>query len=870
MEQYMKIEATQKKLSILRLTIIGLVLTLAAFWAVSRIDKSQATASVEEAFEHMQTQCDAYERIRQTIVEGRGDILTETELQDLFKMLNGFMMEDGGTFFITRNGNILGTNDTALSGKKVSECAVIKEIYNMPDLTTPACFSIDGVGYFGAARSHDTFQLYVYYPQIHVFSSTLMMTVTVLLFYGLFVLILRSVSNKYIQRNTIANTSVKRMSAILDSLQSVYFAGFYVDVQNDTFQVLFLPSWLRRYVPQEGKYTTLLHNVLSKVVDDSYIDSFREQICLDSIKEMLNEASISEVRHSYSMDYLAARNGRKIWCRATIVLVDLEHNGEPKYVLGMLQEITGEKARELEYQQKLLEATNEARSASAAKTLFLSSVSHDIRTPLNAILGMTQIAQNNVEDPERVSECLDKVSIAGRHLLTLVNDVLDISQIESGKLTLDPSDFELTSATEDLVNIMYQMILEKQQRIEIHLENITQEWLHADKVRLNQIWINLISNAVKYTPCGGRIDIFVREREFAEDPQRVELCFSVKDTGVGMTQEFQEHIFDAFTRAKDSRINTVEGFGLGMAITKQLVDMVGGQITIDSAPGKGSTFTVTMRIPKAQGPAFGTPLSGSRILLIGEYMESTRFFLEDLGARADIATGDPIACFRAQSAVPYDTVIVDRVMAQRDCLDTVAALRKASADHPLRIFISTFDHTNIADEASAAGADGFLPRPMFRPSIVNTLCNVSPVDTFAEAQGKALSGLHLLVAEDNEISWEIVQEVLRIHGISADRACNGQECVQLLDKAAPGTYDLILMDIQMPVMTGLEATTLIRRLEQPKKARIPIIAMTANAFAEDINTYMDAGMNGHISKPLDWDTLLNYIQETAASGAAHS
>ena len=522
--------------------------------------------------------------------------------------------------------------------------------------------------------------------------------------------------------------------------------------------------------------------------------------------------------------------------------------------------------------RKLKSSLKELKKANSAKTQFLSSMSHDIRTPMNAIVGLTEIAEKNIDDKIRVENCLGKISLASNHLLTLINDILDISQVESGKFTLNPTTFSLTDSSQDLVNIIYPQAQTKQLRCCIHLVNVTHEYLTADKLRLNQIWLNILSNAVKYTPSGKRIDIYLEEFELPDEKDKIGLIFTVKDTGCGMSEEFIKNIFEPFSREKDSRIDKIQGSGLGMAITKQIVDLLGGTIDVKSKEGVGSTFSVKLILDAPAEQKINYSLGGKCILLIGEedLLSETEKFVNELGGQVITASNGEQAV-KAINAFnnnvgDVDLVIIDRIMADMTCLDTAELLRKNFGDRCPKMIISAFDRSDIESEAKNIGVSDFISRPIFRTVLVekfrywldnqteNTVSDNSDIEC-------ELSGIRLLVAEDNDINWEIISELLKMHDISADRAVNGRECVNLLSMAPEDKYFMVLMDIQMPVLNGLEATKEIRQMDNKKKAEIPIIAMTANAFAKDVNDCLDAGMNAHIAKPVNINLLISEIKK---------
>ncbi|MEA5051189.1 MAG: ATP-binding protein [Oscillospiraceae bacterium] len=520
--------------------------------------------------------------------------------------------------------------------------------------------------------------------------------------------------------------------------------------------------------------------------------------------------------------------------------------------------------------RRLTDSLLEAEKANKAKTNFLSTMSHDIRTPMNAIIGMTAVAEQNLDDREQVEDCLKKTRLASNQLLTLINDILDISKVESGKLALNPSVFSLPRAAQELVGIMYAQIRSKQLRFDFHAVNVRDEYVFADALRINQIWINILSNAVKYTNSGGSVLVTLKEEEIPADAARVKLIFTVADTGIGMSKEFLGTIFEPFTRAADSRTDGVEGSGLGMAITKQMVDLLGGTIDVTSEQGKGSTFTVAMELPRAKAPDKDKQFPGARILLAGSDGVSVLAAAQALAAmQADADCADDAAKARQKAAAaaaagrPYDAVIMDERLWSEQ---TARGIRAAAGG--AKLILASYDPPQAAHLLAAAGADGSIMLPVFRSTLAEKLDAVLN-DTRADVQAKpavAFGDLHILVAEDNDLNWEILQKSLAHYGIATTRAENGRVCVELLEQAPGGTYQLIFMDVHMPVMDGYEATREIRMLRDAAKASVPIVAMTADAFAEDVEACLRAGMNAHIAKPVNMEEVLKTIEKQTGKG----
>ncbi len=522
-----------------------------------------------------------------------------------------------------------------------------------------------------------------------------------------------------------------------------------------------------------------------------------------------------------------------------------------------------------EVTEQLIKAAEAERSANNAKTKFLSSMSHDIRTPMNAIIGMTALAAKHIDDTEYAKNCLSKATLASNHLLTLINDVLDISKVESGKMGLNPTVFSLVEATSNLVNIIRPQIDAKNHQLEVRVHNISYEYLFADELRINQIFINILSNAVKYTPENGKISIDIKEI-VSEGKDTVKLVYEVKDNGVGMTKEFQEQMYTSFARANDEHTGAIQGTGLGLAICKQMVDLMEGMIECESAPGEGTTFTVTLELPIADKITDELVLPPMELLLVDDdeiFLETASDTLSDMGLTVDcVASGEEAVSVvenRHISGKDYPVIVIDWKMPGMDGIEATRRIRKEVGDEVSIIVISAYAPEEIEEQAKEAGADGFIPKPFFRSTIYRSMSNILGLSYENESSNDSshvnIEGMRLLVAEDNDLNWEIAKEILGMYGVKTFRANNGRECVDIISEAKDSEYDLILMDIQMPVMNGYEATQAIRASERAYLKNIPIIAMTADAFAEDIQHCKDVGMNAHIAKPIDVDNLLEVI-----------
>ena len=519
--------------------------------------------------------------------------------------------------------------------------------------------------------------------------------------------------------------------------------------------------------------------------------------------------------------------------------------------------------------RRLQVAATEAEYANKAKTDFLSTMSHDIRTPMNAIIGLTTIAEKNLGDVESTRDSLRKISLASNHLLTLINDILDISKVESGKLKLSPLTFSIVETVENLVNLSQPMIREKNIEFSFHISGMEKEYLYTDQLRLNQIYINILSNAIKYTEPGGSVRARLSEEESAK-PGCIRLTYVVADSGIGMSPEFMETMYQPFSRQTDSRVNSIQGTGLGLAITKQMVELMDGTIDCQSEQGKGTTFTVVLDIPAADRQLDDLRLDQVNALVVDDddaFLQTTAEQFESLGSAAEAAHSGAEALDMIKrthaSGNDYGIVILNRQMPDMDCVDLIRRIRtEVDADVPT-LLISAYDWSDIEDAAKEAGVNGFISKPVFRSTLynkVNEFLGTKAQSAEPEDDYSDLQGLHILIAEDIEVNWEIISQMLGMFGITSERAENGRVCVEKMRTAEEGSFDLIFMDIQMPEMNGLDAAREIRKLENPWAASIPIVAMTADAFSENVTECLNAGMNGHIAKPIDLKLVIREIR----------
>ena len=569
------------------------------------------------------------------------------------------------------------------------------------------------------------------------------------------------------------------------------------------------------------------------------------------------------------------QRGQDFWLQLNASCIDYQE-GAPVYLVIYI-DVTNE--TELRRMQSKLEvqaeqlraALKQAEEANRAKSDFLSRMSHDIRTPMNAILGMKDIAAAHMDDREKVADCLKKIGLSGQHLLGLINDVLDMSKIESGEMALHEDVVSLPEVLENIVTIMQSQFKEKNQRFSIRLRCVVHEQFLSDSLRLRQVFLNILSNAYKFTPEGGSITMDVEEKGGGQDTARI--TFTISDTGIGMQPEFLAHLFTAFSRERDSRVDKIEGTGLGMAITKKIVDLLGGTIEVQSEPGKGTTFQVELPLKIVDIPPFEGKFPDLKIIVADDdtiMCEYTVEMLREIGVYADwVNSGEQAVetIKRArQKGVGYDAVLLDWKMPGQDGLETTRQIRSLCGNSLPVLIFSAYDWSDIEQEAKEAGVNGFLQKPVFISTLIRGLQYYvlgiqNQQDASESGHPSNLEGKRLLLVEDNALNQEVTKELLNDLGVLIEIAGDGKEGVEAFAQSEEGFYDMILMDIQMPVMDGYTAAGEIRKLKRRDAQTIPILAMTADAFAEDIRSAKNAGMNGHLAKPLDGAALKREISK---------
>ncbi len=652
----------------------------------------------------------------------------------------------------------------------------------------------------------------------------------------------------------------------MTSTMLAYRKIYYIDLERDTYQIIYSDGDQQEDV---GRYQYTLARYFGDEVMDEEQRKIYHMLSLKNIKEELSQKEYTEIRCRQKN-----MNGEYEACMLTITVADRE-NGKPISATLSIRSIENMLRQEEAQRQLLMLAAQQAEEANRAKSDFLSNMSHDIRTPMNAILGMTAIAAMHIDDKEKVKDALNKIAHSGKHLLGLINNVLDMSKIESGKINLIENEFKLSDEIESLVSLFHTQITDKKLELKVNIEALEHEDVIGDDQRLQQIFVNILGNAVKFTPEEGTITLNIREKK-SKVMDRGCYEFVFEDTGIGMEKDFIDQIFEPFARAADTRTTRIEGTGLGMPIAVNIARMMGGDIQVESKLGRGSKFTVTVYLKINYVTQEDLQAFVSLPVLVVDDEEAACIsacdILNSLDMKAEYVLSGEEAVVRVSTAhqkeEDFSVVILDWKMPGKDGIETAREIRKVVGDEIPIIILSAYDWTDIEQEATLAGVNAFIEKPLFKSRLTHVLKEVlgiqgskaeeSELDSFRKHD---YSGKRVLLVEDNELNIEVAGELLGIIGLEVEMAYNGKEAVEKVTAEPAGYYDLIFMDIQMPVMNGYEAAAVIRRSEREDLRRIPIIAMTADAFVDDVAKSKEAGMNGHIAKPIDISKLENMIEK---------
>ncbi len=660
----------------------------------------------------------------------------------------------------------------------------------------------------------------------------------------------------------------QEMSGIVDAVTQLFTRFALVDYNSNTYQYL---KREKGSMPEKGNYTELIRHLDTKYrKDEDTAENMSVVISPDYVREHLTK-DVPYLQYEYQIGHEKSR-----WENLSILSLE-QMDGVPSKVLYAIQDVTALKEQEQRIRLALKQASEAAEAANLAKSDFLARMSHDIRTPMNAIMGMTAVAERHLDDRDRLTDCLGKITISSRHLLALINDVLDMSKIESGKVTLTEEAFSIADMVEGIVTIIRQQTNNKHQAFKVYISDIQHENVIGDTLRLRQIFLNILGNAVKFTPEGGTITFSIKENASAV-PGRVCYEFICEDNGIGMDEAFIETIFDPFTRSDTSVRHKIEGTGLGMAIARNIVRMMDGDIQVESSLDAGSKFTVRVYLKKQETEMeTETELAGLHVLVVDDEQDScinTNEILEGIGMISEWVLSGEEAVKRAvaahESHEDFAAIILDWKMPGMDGVQTAQELLKRIGNEVPFIILSAYDWTEVEAEAREAGIQAFVEKPLFRSRLIYALKSVlaqgkpgnqSETDDLEKAD---FNGKRVLLVEDIEINREIMKELLSYTGVQTETAADGQLAFDMVKNSSPHYYDLIFMDVQMPVMDGYQATRSIRSLDREDTAHIPIIAMTANAFVEDIQHAKEAGMNDHVAKPVEISNLLKILNQWLA------
>lgn len=644
---------------------------------------------------------------------------------------------------------------------------------------------------------------------------------------------------------------------LVKALSNAYPVIISINLTKDTINFIFIKNGLMLDIGKEDSYSRLYNDIIPLIHTDD-TDEFKKCFAPENVKNVLgqekNEIFI-EAKHMLS-------DGNYHWISNQIIYVDNPFSDDKLAIL--ISRRTDEQHYEEEQRRQAIQsALDNAKAASEAKSRFLSNMSHDIRTPMNAIVGMTAIAAAHVDDHDRVIECLKKINFSSKHLINLINDVLDMSKIESGKMSLRNEPFNFAELVADSVELVYSQEDAKKLNLDVNLAILENENVISDPLRIRQIFVNILSNAVKYTPPGGNVIIEVKQESSLINGYQ-NYIFKCTDTGIGMEKEFLNNLFQPFERAQDTTVSKITGTGLGMAITKNVVDLLNGDIQVESNPGKGSSFTVTLPLQTQDisHENVSEEWVGVRSLIVDDdkfTCKNSAELLESMGLRVQFVTDGKSAVKSVikekDTPDPFQLIIVDWRLPDIDGIEVTRQIRNEVSDNIPIVILTAYDWSEIESEAKNAGVTAFLSKPFYRSKVCYMLDELSGRNEIeqgsADYSAADYSQKRVLLVEDNKINRDISRMLISEMGINVEEACDGEEAVEKIKESKTGYYDLILMDIQMPKLNGYEATKIIRSLNRSDVKNIPIIATTANAFEEDVHIALRAGMTAHLAKPID-------------------
>ena len=664
----------------------------------------------------------------------------------------------------------------------------------------------------------------------------------------------------------------EQQSRMITALSSDYWSVYYLNLETDDgvcYQAHGDLDGTGFKVGEEFKYLPSVTAYANQYITEPYLETFLAFIQPDAVRAGLRKSNV------ISYTYMVTRHGKETY--ETVRFAAMKDPNEPagrdvNHVGACFADVDAETRKSIQQNQTLSDALNAAEEASRAKTAFLSNMSHEIRTPMNAIIGLDNIALSDPATPEKTREYLVKIGDSAEHLLNLINDILDMTHIESGRMILRNEEFSFSRLLEAVNTMFSSQCSDKGLEYQCYINGEVDDYYIGDNMKLRQVLINILGNAVKFTPVGGKVNLQVERK--AQFEGKTTLQFTISDTGIGMSKEFIPHIFDTFAQEDSSTTNKYGSSGLGLAITKSIVEMMNGTIEVESTKGEGTTFTVNVTLDDVTGST-QTPEQeihpGEMTVLIVDddpvACEHARLVLEKVGIAAEIADSGAAAVemvrLRHARHAPYNLILVDWQMPEMDGVETTRRIRSIIGNESAIIILTAYKWDDILDEAIQAGVDSFIAKPLFAAAVMEEFRSAMQRKNLAGkgvAKKTDLTGRRILLAEDVQVNAEIIEMVLQMRGVTADLAENGRIAVEKFEASPEGSYDAILMDMRMPEMDGLEATRRIRELDRADAKNIPIIALTANAFDEDVQRSLQAGLNAHLSKPVQPDTLFETLE----------
>ena len=795
---------------------------------------------------------------KEEVNELNGDLTMESLFSD-------FPFEMNGSVVICDDNKVVSTNKQELAAQSVEDLKSLYENGFKAGRHGIVRLHSKTGNWYGRQEKIKDYDAYIFFPERQVYVTRNIICVIYVLL-ALLLFLLYRVSRSRTEKRSILQDQ-KRLR-VIDALGHAYASISLVNIKTENTEIVKSSGSIKPDQKGDMLSKACLEEVVQQVIPESFQKAYWEFVDMSTVAKRLEERETL----SYTTQTVDGR-----WMTIIIVPQSYDKDGKLCTVLVANRDVTEEKEREIEQDKNLRNALAAAEHANRAKTAFLNNMSHDIRTPMNAIIGFTALATAHIDSKEIVLDYLKKIHTSGQHLLSLINDVLDMSRIESGSVRIEYTAVHLPDILHDLRTIIQGSVHSKQQDLYIDTQDVIHEDIVTDKLRLTQVLLNIISNAVKFTPVGGMINIRVLEKPSRRDGYAT-IIFSVKDNGIGMSTEFRKHVFDSFTREHTVTENGIGGTGLGMSITKNIVDMMGGTIQVESETGKGTEFTVMLEC-ETSGETVkleAVPeLKGARALVVDDDAEtcmSVSKMLREIEMTADWTTSGREAVLRAKEAYEqnqeFKVYIIDWLMPDMNGIETVRRIRMVVGSECPIIILTAYDWSDIEQEAREAGVTAFVSKPLFLSELREVLMNPEQRELLKNEKQKSqieskrsYAGKKVLLVEDNELNCEIATAIMEEIGLDVDIAEDGTDAVNIMSSEEGRKYDLIFMDIQMPKMDGYTATREIRTLKDQKCANIPIIAMTANAFEEDRRKAIRAGMNGHIAKPISAKIILENLDQ---------